>query len=200
MASSSDDRTELISELINLLAGPVSNGMRAAGQINQRRIEAQQHLDEMIAEVRRVAQVAQRMVALLDEIEEPIRQAVPQLARAAQFIGSVLDDAPEDAGRQLAAALASVQRLADGMGPLLMLAQGAAGMFGQRPAPSNAATPASTSAASGTPKKQAATKAAGGKKAPAKKAPVKKAPAKKAPAKKVAVKKAPAKKVAGTRR
>lgn len=182
MASSNDDRTELISELVNLLAGPVSNGMRAAGQINQRRIEAQQHLDEMIAEVRRVAQVAQRMVALLDEIEEPIRQAVPQLARAAQFIGSVLDDAPEDAGRQLAATLSSLQRLADGMGPLMTLAQGAAGMFGQRPVPSSASAAAST-----TVVPSVATK-----KAPAKKAAVKKAPPKKPAAKKAAIKKTPA--------
>ena len=192
MATSGDDRTELISELINLLAGPVSNGMRAAGQINQRRIEAQQHLDEMIAEVRRVAQVAQRMVALLDDIEEPIRQAVPQLARAAQFIGSVLDDAPEDAGRQLAAALSSLQRLADGMGPLMMLAQGAAGMFGQRPAPSTAAATASTPAAPSVPAKKVPAKKAPAKKAAAKKAPAKKAPAKKAAAKKAAVKKTPA--------
>ena len=192
MATSGDDRTELISELINLLAGPVSNGMRAAGHINQRRIEAQQHLDEMIAEVRRVAQVAQRMVALLDDIEEPIRQAVPQLARAAQFIGSVLDDAPEDAGRQLAAALSSLQRLADGMGPLMMLAQGAAGMFGQRPAPSATAATASTTAAPSVAAKKAPAKKVPAKKAAAKKAPAKKAAAKKSAAKKAAVKKTPA--------
>lgn len=192
MATSSDDRTELISELINLLAGPVSNGMRAAGQINQRRIEAQQHLDEMIAEVRRVAQVAQRMVALLDDIEEPIRQAVPQLARAAHFIGSVLDDAPEDAGRQLAAALSSLQRLADGMGPLMMLAQGAAGMFGPRPAPSTAAAAASTTVAPSVAAKKASAKKAAATKAPAKRAPAKTTPAKKAATKNVAVKKTPA--------
>ena len=162
-----DDRTrdDLISELINLLAGPVSTGVKAVGQANQRRIEAMEHLDQVCTELRRLADVSRRMINLLDEIEGPLRAAAPQIGRLAQLVDDVLDEAPEDLGRRLSHLMTSLERLGDGLGPLLLLAQGAAGMFGGTRQPSAATSPATTAA-------------------PAKKAPVKKAPAKKAPAKK----------------
>lgn len=83
-----DDRTrdDLISELINLLAGPVSTGVKAVGQANQRRIEAMEHLDQVCTELRRLADVSRRMINLLDEIEGPLRAAAPQIGRLAQLV------------------------------------------------------------------------------------------------------------------
>ena len=184
--ATSTDRTEFISELVNLLAGPVSAGMKKAGEANQRRMQMQEHVEQLVDDAKKAGDVARRMVSLLDEIEQPLREAVPQLARAAQMLGQLLDEAPDDLGEQLKNTWTSVNSLLEGLGPLLMLAQGAAGMFG---------TPSSTSASTGS-RGNPAQKASGTKKSPAKSAsPAKKAAAKKSAAKTTTAKKAaPAKK------
>ena len=184
--ATSTDRTEFISELVNLLAGPVSAGMKKAGEANQRRMQMQEHVEQLVDDAKKAGDVDRRMVALLDEIEQPLREAVPQLARAAQMLGQLLDEAPDDLGEQLKNTWTSVNSLLEGLGPLLMLAQGAAGMFG---------TPSSTSASTGS-RGNPAQKASGTKKSPAKSAsPAKKAAAKKSAAKTTTTKKAaPAKK------
>ena len=192
--ATSTDRTEFISELVNLLAGPVSAGMKKAGEANQRRMQMQEHVEQLVDDAKKAGDVARRMVSLLDEIEQPLREAVPQLARAAQMLGQLLDEAPDDLGEQLKNTWTSVNSLLEGLGPLLMLAQGAAGMFG---------TSSSTSATTGS-RGNPAQKASGTKKSPAKSAsPAKKTAAKTttakkaAPAKKPTAKKAaPAKKTA----
>ena len=187
--ATSTDRTEFISELVNLLAGPVSAGMKKAGEANQRRMQMQEHVEQLVDDAKKAGDVARRMVSLLDEIEQPLREAVPQLARAAQMLGQLLDEAPEDLGEQLKNTWTSVNSLLEGLGPLLMLAQGAAGMFG---------TSSSASATTGS-RGNPAQKASGTKKSPAKStSPAKKTAAKKAaPAKKTTAKKAaPAKKTA----
>ncbi len=189
--ATSTDRTEFISELVNLLAGPVSAGMKKAGEANQRRMQMQEHVEQLVDDAKKAGDVARRMVSLLDEIEQPLREAVPQLARAAQMLGQLLDEAPDDLGEQLKNTWTSVNSLLEGLGPLLMLAQGAAGMFG---------TSSSTSATTGS-RGNPAQKASGTKKSPAKSAsPAKKTAAKKSaanPAKKSTDKKAaPAKKTA----
>ena len=185
MATSSD-RTEFISELVNLLAGPVSAGMKKAGEANQRRMQMQEHVEQLVDDAKKAGDVARRMVSLLDEIEQPLREAVPQLARAAQMLGQLLDEAPDDLGEQLKNTWTSVNSLLEGLGPLLMLAQGAAGMFG---------TSSSTSATTGS-RGNPAQKASGTKKSPAKSAsPARKTAAKKSAAKTTTAKKAaPAKK------
>ena len=192
--ATSTDRTEFISELVNLLAGPVSAGMKKAGEANQRRMQMQEHVEQLVDDAKKAGDVARRMVSLLDEIEQPLREAVPQLARAAQMLGQLLDEAPDDLGEQLKNTWTTVNSLLEGLGPLLMLAQGAAGMFG---------TSSSTSATTGS-RGNPAQKASGAKKSPAKSAsPAKKSAAKTttakkaAPAKKPTAKKAaPAKKTA----
>lgn len=184
--ATSTDRTEFISELVNLLAGPVSAGMKKAGEANQRRMQMQEHVEQLVDDAKKAGDVARRMVSLLDEIEQPLREAVPQLARAAQMLGQLLDEAPDDLGEQLKNTWTSVNSLLEGLGPLLMLAQGAAGMFG---------TSSSTSATTGS-RGNPAQKASGTKKSPAKSAsPAKKTAAKKSAAKTTTAKKAaPAKK------
>lgn len=181
--STTHDRTEFISEVVNLLAGPVSAGMKKAGEANQRRMELQEHLEQIVEDARRAGDVARRMVALLDEIEQPLREAVPQFARAAQMLGQLLDEAPDDLAEQMRSTWSSVNALVDGLGPLLMLAQGAAGMFGgsgMKASPSTAAKPtgAKKTGTAKTPpaKKPSKTtkKAASAKATPAKKSVAKK--------------------------
>jgi ABC-type transporter Mla subunit MlaD len=176
MAKDDRSRDDLISELINALAGPVSTGMRAVGQANQRRAEIMEQLDHAGAELRRLADVTRRMIDLLDEIEAPLRAAVPQIARLSSVLGDVLDEAPDDLGRRVSNLFTSLERLGEGLAPLLLLAQGASGMFGGVRPPTTSAR--ATTAAAPT--------------APAAKAPAKKSPAKKAPAKKASAKKATA--------
>ena len=185
--ATSTDRTEFISELVNLLAGPVSAGMKKAGQANQRRMQMQEHVEQLVDDAKKAGDVARRMVSLLDEIEQPLREAVPQLARAAQLLGQILDEAPDDLGEQLKNTWTSVNSLLEGLGPLLMLAQSAAGMFG---------TPSPTSAATGSRASNPAQKVSGAKKSAATKAsPAKKTASKKRAAKTTTTKKgAPAKK------
>jgi hypothetical protein len=205
--ATSTDRTEFISELVNLLAGPVSAGMKKAGEANQRRMQMQEHVEQLVDDAKKAGDVARRMVSLLDEIEQPLREAVPQLARAAQMLGQLLDEAPDDLGEQLKNTWTSVNSLLEGLGPLLMLAQGAAGMFGtssSTSAPTGSRSSNPTQKASGTKKSAAKSTSPAKKTAPKKAAPAKKptakkvAPAKKAaPAKKTTAKKAaPAKKAA----
>jgi hypothetical protein len=180
--ATSTDRTEFISELVNLLAGPVSAGMKKAGEANQRRMQMQEHVEQLVDDAKKAGDVARRMVSLLDEIEQPLREAVPQLARAAQMLGQLLDEAPDDLGEQLKNTWTSVNSLLEGLGPLLMLAQGAAGMFG---------TSSSTSATTGS-RGNPAQKASGTKKSPAKNtSPAKKSAAKTTTAKKAAPTKKP---------
>ena len=186
--ATTQDRTEFISEVVNLLAGPVSAGMKKAGEANQRRMELQEHLEQIVEDARRAGDVARRMVALLDEIEQPLREAVPQFARAAQMLGQLLDEAPDDIAAQMKSTWSSVNSLVDGLGPLLLLAQGAAGMFGGsgvKASPATAAKPPVT-------KKTGTAKAASAKVSSAKKASKatkKAASSKAAPAKKAAAKK-----------
>lgn len=138
--ASTQDRTEFISEVVNMLAGPVSAGMKKAGEANQRRLDLQEHLEQIVEDARRAGDVARRMVTLLDEIEQPLREAVPQFARAAKMLGQILDEAPDDLADQMRSTWQSVNSLVDGLGPLLMLAQGAAGMFGGSGAPTSASS------------------------------------------------------------
>lgn len=197
MATKDRSRDDLISELINMLAGPVSTGVKAVGQANQRRVEAMDHLEQLCAELRRIADVGRRMVDLLDEVEAPLRAAAPQIGRLAQIVGDALDEAPDDLGKRVANLVTSLEKLGDGLGPLLMLAQGAAGMFGGARPPAPASSPAAATPAATTTRSQSETPAArAAKKAPAKKTPATKAPSENAPAKKTAAKKTAAKKTA----
>ena len=191
------DRTgELLTELINRLSGPVTAGAKLASDAATRRADAQRQLEELCAELRQARDVGRRVVALLDDIEEPLRRAVPVIGRVAGLLEEILDEAPDDVGAQLSALVAKLGGLVDGLAPLMMMAQGAAGMFGTRPAAAStqpAATSTAAKTAAGTTSTAAKTSPA--KTSPAKKPPAKKPPAKKPPAKKsTAAKTSPAKK------
>ena len=175
------DRTgELLTELINRLAGPVSAGAKLASDATTRRADAKRHMEELCTELQRARDVGRRVVGLLDEIEAPLRRAAPLIDQLVGVLEEVLADAPEDLGPQLRTLASRLGGLADGLGPLLMMAQGAAGMFGSRPASSGASTAASTAPApTTTPAKKSTAKKSTAKKSTAKKSTAKKTAAKK---------------------
>ncbi len=149
--AASQDRSEFISELINLLAGPVTAGVKKAGEANRKRMEIQEHVEHLVGELQHTIAVGQRLVRLLDDIEEPLRAALPQLTRAADLLGRILDEAPDDLPTKLRSSAESLTKLADGLGPLMLLAQGAAGMFGGSARPASAPTSATARTASKPP-------------------------------------------------
>ena len=202
------DRTgEILTELINRLAGPVSAGAKLASDAATRRADAKRHMEELCAELQRARDVGRRVVDLLDEIEAPLRRAAPLIDQLVGVLEEVLADAPEDLGPQLRELASRLGGLADGLGPLLMVAQGAAGMFGSRSAPSGASTAArtatapatTTTVAKKTTAKTTASKTGTAKKSAARKSTAKKVVAKKSAAKKTAAKKTAAKKTAATK-
>ena len=202
------DRTgELLTELINRLAGPVSAGAKLASDAATRRADAKRHMEELCAELQRARDVGRRVVDLLDEIEAPLRRAAPLIDQLVGVLEEVLADAPEDLGPQLRELASRLGGLADGLGPLLMVAQGAAGMFGSRPASSGASTTARTASAPATTTtvakkttaKTTASKTSTANKSAARKSTAKKVVAKKSAAKKTAAKKTAAKKTAATK-
>ena len=199
------DRTgELLTELINRLAGPVSAGAKLASDAATRRADAKRHMEELCAELQRARDVGRRVVDLLDEIETPLRRAAPLINQLVGVLEEVLADAPEDLGPQLRTLASRLGGLADGLGPLLMMAQGAAGMFGSRPASSGASTAASTATAPATTTtvakkttaKTTASKTSTAKTTASKTSTAKKSAARKSTAKKVVAKKSAAKKTA----
>jgi len=192
------DRTgELLTELINRLSGPVTAGAKLASDAATRRADAQRQLEELCAELRQARDVGRRVVALLDEIEEPLRRAVPVIGRVAGLLEEILDEAPDDVGAKLSALVAKLGGLVDGLAPLMMMAQGAAGMFGTRPAAASTQPAATSTAAKSAAKKSSTTKKSAAKKstgaaASTRSTAAKKSPAKKSPAKKSAAKKSTA--------
>jgi hypothetical protein len=197
------DRTgELLTELINRLAGPVSAGAKLASDAATRRADAKRHMEELCAELQRARDVGRRVVDLLDEIETPLRRAAPLINQLVGVLEEVLADAPEDLGPQLRTLASRLAGLADGLGPLLMMSQGAAGMFGSRPASSGASTAASTATAPATTTtvaKKTTAKTTASKTSTAKKSAARKSTAKKVVAKKSAAKKTAAKTTAATK-
>lgn len=196
------DRTgELLTELINRLAGPVSAGAKLASDAATRRADAKRHMEELCAELQRARDVGRRVVDLLDEIET-LRRAAPLINQLVGVLEEVLADAPEDLGPQLRTLASRLAGLADGLGPLLMMSQGAAGMFGSRPASSGASTAASTATAPATTTtvaKKTTAKTTASKTSTAKKSAARKSTAKKVVAKKSAAKKTAAKTTAATK-
>jgi len=192
------DRTgELLTELINRLSGPVTAGAKLASDAATRRADAQRQLEELCAELRQARDVGRRVVALLDEIEEPLRRAVPVIGRVAGLLEEILDEAPDDVGAKLSALVAKLGGLVDGLAPLMMMTQGAAGMFGTRPAAASTQPAATSTAAKSAAKKSSTTKKSAAKKstgaaASTRSTAAKKSPAKKSPAKKSAAKKSTA--------
>jgi ABC-type transporter Mla subunit MlaD len=141
-------------------------------------------------------QVASRLNALLDEVEEPVRALMPQVTRTVRTADVVTEQMYDLVGvfADLAKRLQPISGLAETAGSVFALRNRLPG-FGVAEAGAaiaremtTTAHPADTTGASKAPAETA----------PAKKAPSKKTPAKKSPATKTPAKKTPATKTPGT--
>jgi len=187
-------RTDPFSDLISLVAGPIAAVVRSFDQLRRGADELMKGLENFNATMASLNETASRVNFLLNEFEEPVRAAMPQLTRtlrAADELTSrlagpvdqvvpglvrlaetlespVFTALPTDLGAFLDAINELVRRL----GPLTQFAESAGSMFGLR-LPGLGGSPKPAAPAPSAP-------------------PAKKAPAKKAPAKKAATKRAPA--------
>lgn len=141
MAKNNDGERDIIAEIINLVAAQVSTGVRVAGEVRERQEQARKQLEGSLQALRDAADVSVRMIRLLDEIEQPLRESIPVIRRAAAFIDEVLDALPDDLGSQLAEALPKIRSLVDALAPLA--AMGAA--MAPRPPAGTTSTTATTS-------------------------------------------------------
>ena len=91
MAKDRDGDRDIVAEIINMVAAQVSSGMRVAGEVRERQEQARQQLEGGLRALRDAADVSVRMIRLLDEIEEPLRESIPVIRRAAGVLDEVLD-------------------------------------------------------------------------------------------------------------
>ncbi len=165
--------------------------------------------------------VAERVSALLDDVEEPVRAFVPQLTRSIkateaminQLSGPVERVAPglarlgetlsspifANMPNEIGAFLDTIGDLAGRMQPLAQMAENAGSLFGLRPFSGlrnsgSGRGPDPAPARPSPPPPPVALAPAPAAKSPAKRTPAKRMAAKKSPAKKSPVKKSPAKK------
>ncbi|MEL0076335.1 MAG: hypothetical protein VW708_09425, partial [Ilumatobacter sp.] len=91
MAKDRDGDRDIVAEIINMVAAQVSSGMRVAGEVRERQEQARQQLEGGLRALRDAADVSVRMIRLLDEIEQPLRESIPVIRRAAGVLDEVLD-------------------------------------------------------------------------------------------------------------
>jgi ABC-type transporter Mla subunit MlaD len=216
-------RTDPFSDIISLVAGPIAAVIRSFDQLRKGADELMKGLENFNRTMTNLNDTAERVNALLSEIEQPVRAMLPQVTRTVKFADEfssrmsgpmeqvipglvrlsetlnspVITSLPND----LTSFVDAINDLVKRLSPLGQIAESAGGLFGLRiPGMSRSASAPATPAPTATPAPAPVAVAAEpapvrAKKAPAKKrAPVKKAPAKKSAPKKAAAKKAPAKK------
>ena len=118
MSKRSDTERDIVAEIINLVASQVSTGVRVAGEVREKQDQARRQLETGLHTIKEAADVTVRMVRLLDEIEQPLRDAIPVISRAASVLDGILDGLPDDTADQVAEIIPKVRALVDGFAPL----------------------------------------------------------------------------------
>ena len=118
MSKRSDTERDIVAEIINLVASQVSTGVRVAGEVREKQDQARRQLESSLHTIKEAADVTVRMVRLLDEIEQPLRDAIPVISRAARVLDGILDGLPDDTAEQVAEIIPKVRALVDGLAPL----------------------------------------------------------------------------------
>ncbi|MDA2973928.1 MAG: hypothetical protein O2986_05185 [Actinomycetota bacterium] len=118
MSKRSDTERDIVAEIINLVASQVSTGVRVAGEVREKQDQARRQLESSLHTIKEAADVTVRMVRLLDEIEQPLRDAIPVISRAARVLDGILDGLPDDTADQVAEIIPKVRALVDGLAPL----------------------------------------------------------------------------------
>ena len=118
MSKRSDTERDIVAEIINLVASQVSTGVRVAGEVREKQDQARRQLESSLHTIKEAADVTVRMVRLLDEIEQPLRDAIPVISRAAHVLDGILNGLPDDTADQVAEIIPKVRALVDGLAPL----------------------------------------------------------------------------------
>ena len=150
MSKRSDTERDIVAEIINLVASQVSTGVRVAGEVREKQDQARRQLESSLHTIKEAADVTVRMVRLLDEIEQPLRDAIPVISRAARVLDGILDGLPDDTADQVAEIIPKVRALVDGLAPLA--AMGAA-MAPRAASPTATKTETPSKATKAAPKK-----------------------------------------------
>lgn len=197
-----EDRNDPLADIFSLFAAPLSGAVRSIDQFRKGVDEFLKGVENFNRTMENLNETSERINAMLIEVEEPLRAAVPQVTRAVKAAdqmmqvvsGPAMAAAPglEQLARTLSTpafaqlpnqmsqfsdVLAEISRR---MAPLTTMAESAGGLFGGFRVPGTRSSPASTPTPPPTPAASPPARADTPKKAPAKKAPAKK----KAPARK----------------
>ncbi len=219
-----DPRPDPLADLFTLFATPLSGTVRSIEQFRKGVDEFLKGVENFNRTMENLNETTERINALLIDVEQPIRAAIPQVTRTVKAAdemmqvvsGPAMAVAPglnrlaetlstpafAQLPNQIGAFSDVLGEVSKRLGPLTQLAESAGGLFGgfrlpgARPAasPSVVAEPERQPAAIRTVTTQVP------KKPPAKRAPAKKATAKKSVAKKASAKKRPAKKAPASQR
>lgn len=207
----SDEGSDPLVDLFNLLASPVAGAVRSAEQVRK-------GVDDFLAGVENLNQVTVRINSLLAAVEGPLRAALPQFARtvqtadqllqvvgssaiaAAPGLGQVLETLRNPSLAQLPTQLTQISDalgdLSRRLGSLTTLAEAAGGLF----AAARMASAATTAATAPPPAAQTTTATPPVKKSTAKKSAVKETRVKKAATKKASATKTTATKTTATKK
>ena len=216
-----DARPDPLADLFTLFATPLSGTVRSIEQFRKGVDEFLKGVENFNRTMENLNETTERINALLIDVEQPIRAAIPQVTRTVK----AADDMMQVVSGPAMAVAPGLNRLAETLstpafaqlpnqigafsdvlgevskrlGPLTQLAESAGGLFGGFRIPGGRPPVApSPAAVEPEPERQPAairTVTTQARKAQAKKAPAKRTPAKKAPAKK-----RPAKKSAATKK
>lgn len=199
-----DDQSDAIGDVINLLAAPIASGMRSIEQFRRGTDEFWRAIENLNATLENLNLAATRINALLEEVEEPVKAMMPQLTRTIQnadeitrrLEGPVRAAAPniEQAvetfsnpafrtlPNQLGDFMQVMGEVSKRLGPLAQFAENAGGLFGGIRLPGMGGTAPATkrpAAAGSSPEPAPAKESASKKPAPKKSAARKSSTAKK---------------------
>jgi ABC-type transporter Mla subunit MlaD len=181
-----------LADVLTLLVTPISSTVRSVEQFRKGVDEFLRGVENFNKTMENLNQTAERINGLLEEVEQPIRAALPQVTRAVQnademmqavsgpatalapglrqFSDMMATPAVQQLPGQLALFNEVMGEMMARMGPLAQLAESAGGMFGFRRPTSQAkpaapaAEPAAKSEPAPTPSKKAAAKKSAAKK------------------------------------
>lgn len=170
---SEPSRPDPINDLISLAAVPIASVMRSFDQLRRGTDELVRGLENFNTTMESVNETAQRVNRLLDDLEEPVRAAVPRLARTLKTADDIAGRLTEPMDRvipglsklgdtlnspvitalptDLGSFMDTMNDLARRLGPLGQLAESAGGMFGLRlPGFGGSRSPTAPTTAAGT--------------------------------------------------
>jgi len=219
-----DDRTDPLADLFTLFATPLSGTVRSIEQFRKGVDEFLKGVENFNKTMENLNETTERINALLADVEQPLRAAIPQVTRTVKAAdemmqvvsGPAMAVAPglnrlaetlstpafAQLPNQIGAFSDVLAEVSKRLGPLTQLAESAGGLFGgfrmpgSRPAPYSPTINPEPAPEPETSRPTIRTTTT----VPAKKQPAKKTAAKKSTAKKTAAKKSTAKKSAAKKR